>query len=88
MKIREGFVSNSSSSSFIINKCNITDAQLQKIREHSYWGEIYKIPYTNEEWEIKETENTISGYTTMDNFDMDYFLTIIGVFKHVINWSK
>ena len=34
MKIRNGFVSNSSSSSFIINKENLTPNQIERIKNH------------------------------------------------------
>ena len=34
MKIRQGFVSNSSSSSFVINKINLSEKQIEQIKNH------------------------------------------------------
>lgn len=47
MKIRCGFVSNSSSSSFIIKKQALTKDQIMKIKNHR---KITKLNSTNEEW--------------------------------------
>jgi len=35
----------------------------------------FRRSYSYDEWSISEDEETISGYTTMDNFDMMWFLT-------------
>ena len=95
MKIRNGFVSNSSSSSFCINKDNLTPLQILLIKNHckfviENWQGItdiiekYELPrlYKPEityAWNIEENEEEISGNTYMDNFDMDAFLNLIGV---------
>jgi len=72
MKIRSGFVSNSSSASFVINKADITKAQLYAIRGHQLCGLEYA---ESDAWNLKEDENTISGETIIDNFDMiDYLV--------------
>jgi len=88
MKIRAGFVSNSSSSSFMVPKASITGEQYEKILNHieegKYLGmdknEGYKISY-RDEWRFTETENILKGYTSMDNFDMQEFMQLIGVNK-------
>jgi len=159
MKIRNGFVSNSSSSSFIIKKSEITPAQLEMIKNHiqiakkinEAVGETRKggwsselgnrrlgayryFPKTAEEieqekkeqkqcnhpevvecencnptidpekevwddniivgsyyaedndaWEITETETEISGYCSMNNFDMEIYLKEIGIPDSVVN---
>jgi hypothetical protein len=116
MKIRNGFVSNSSSSSFVIGKEHLTEEQLLKIREHSAItgcanscsaavtacsAEFHRFLLTNSKqlaeasgwyqpsevaemfddpWQITETKDTIGGYTTMDNFDMNSYLQLfVGV---------
>lgn len=67
MKIRRGFVSNSSSSSFILEKKFMTQDQINSIM--SYEGGDY--------WSITENDETIHGFTCMDNgYMQDYFKTI------------
>lgn len=74
MKTRMGFVSNSSSSSFIINKKDLTAKQLLLIKEHH---EITDCP-----WKLEENRNYISGKTGMNNFRMPSYLESIGVKKY------
>ena len=87
MKIRNGFVSNSSSSSFIIKKEKLTKDQISAILNYE---EVYdKIPdiikhcndmiYGAEGWNIEEDDNEIRGYTYMDNFGMFDYLRMIGI---------
>jgi hypothetical protein len=76
MKIRSGFVSNSSSSSFVLNKNRLTPEQIVKIKDHKNCG----LPYADTDpWEIEEKEERIYLDTIMDNFDMEEFLRNIGV---------
>jgi len=80
MKIRKGFVSNSSSSSFIIPLHKITDEQKQMIYNHIEIGKKIdeelikqgKEPYYEyyEDWNIKEDDYSIWCYTFMDNFQL------------------
>ena len=72
MKIRVGFVSNSSSSSFSIRLKDINGKQLDQIIAHS----------------IDVDENEVRGSTMMDNFDMSEFLKRIGVPDEVIRWEN
>lgn len=90
MKNRIGFISNSSSSSFIIRKENLTELQLIAIRDHiSVATKMVKnglikeseLDYCDEcgAWDIKETDDKIIMYTDMDNFNMKGFLELINV---------
>jgi hypothetical protein len=86
MKIRLSFVSNSSSSSFIISKRNLSNSQIRDIFNHSSVAEQInlregKTVFDNTEcsWSVYDNEDEIKLFTDMDNFDMEEFLEYIGV---------
>ena len=87
MKVRKDFVTNSSSSSFIISKRCLDVDQIEAIRKHRELGEKLGLDYCNWAWDISEDEDYITGYTPMDNFDMDTFLRKIDVSDKNINWG-
>ena len=80
MKIRIGFVSNSSSSSFVIKLEDLTGKQVSLIRNHIFLAK-------DDPWTITETKETISGFTSMDNFDMRNYLSEIGIKDKDIDWG-
>ena len=89
MKFRDGFVSNSSSSSFIIGKSKLSQTQIEQIKDYYNVGLENNVggyfgPYSN--WEITETEDYIKGFTIIDNFSMRDFLAFIGVKTEDIEW--
>jgi len=87
MKIRDGFVSNSSSSSFTISLNDITAMQLRMIQNH---GELAKVVggYDDDPWYINVEGSVVKGNTFMDNFDMDHFLTnIVMIPTDVVKWD-
>ena len=84
MKISSGFVSNSSSSSFILDKKKLSGEQIDKIINHSEEGEKLNIMWADDAWGVHDREDTIILSTTMDNFDMHEFLTQIGALDSII----
>lgn len=80
MKIRKGFVSNSSSSSFILNRKNLTYEQeclISKLCDETNCG-----------WLLFNTYGSLIGYTYMDNFDIAKFFDKIGVKKTDVYWAS
>jgi len=81
MKNRDGFVSNSSSSSFVVNKHYVSGYQMDKIRDHAEVA-------GNDAWDIDDNGDTIKLSTYMDNFSMREYLWKIGVPKHALEESE
>ncbi len=104
MKLRSGFVSNSSSSSFVIKKANLwgnDEEQIRLIKEHiEISKQLAKIsPILSQagkdelsdydKWGIIETDETIQGHTIMDNFDMEWYLVnVVQVAFDDIEWER
>lgn len=89
MKFRRGFVSNSSSSSFVLMKKFLFNEQIEKIKNHM--EEYKKIDLDfgygineSDAWKVDEFSDVIILNTSMDNFNMDLFLDYIGIDKRAI----
>jgi len=88
MKIRSGFVSNSSSSSFMVSLRKLSLEQVCKILNHEVWGEKLGIEYAkSDSWDITIKKGVLCGNTWMNNFDMEEFLFKIGVTKGDVQWG-
>ena len=89
MKYRKGFVTNSSSSSFLIAKKYLTNKQIEAIEVHYLLGEKLGIPYSKSDaWSISQNEDFITGSTYLDNFDMLEFLEKIDVNLKKVVWGS
>lgn len=88
MKLRIGFVTNSSSSSFTIAKSDLTDEQIEKIKNYFEAAKKVGMNDFDDLWDIDETNFNINGFTCMDNGDMLKFLRLIGVDRDNIEWEE
>lgn len=90
MKIRTGFVGNSSSSSFLIPLDKLSGDQLDKIQNHASSEAFKNDDYcsSSDEWNIRIGENNVHGWTPMDNFDMWHYLTeVLRIPEEDIEWE-
>jgi hypothetical protein len=82
MKTRNGFVSNSSSSSFVVSGKDITFEQGKRLLDYYY------SPMNTDGWSITLEGNSIVGWTPMDNGAMSDFMVEIGITsKSPVQWD-
>lgn len=97
MKIRKGFVSNSSSSSFVVVRDALTDKQEDMIIEYQEWVKFFSNKddklkekfeyYDSDPWDIYIKDDYILGSTSMDNFSFYDYLDYIEIDKNFICWD-
>lgn len=85
MKVRSGFVSNSSSSSFIVSLKDITPAQYLAIVNNQYDDQGFC--NSSDAWDIDVSDTEIRGSTFMDNYSMREFFEKIGVDNDKVKWD-
>jgi hypothetical protein len=81
-KVRLGFVTNSSSSSFILSKKNLSHSQINKILNHTAYCRGKRLDFyckESDQWTIEETEESIEGHTIMNNFNMEEFFRYLKI---------
>jgi len=86
MKTRKGYVSNSSSSSFLIKLDNLSKKQIDRIVNYQD-SDYYKKHKCDPDWIISMDEDVIEGNAWMDNFDFGEYLDRIGVDENDIKWG-
>lgn len=86
MKIRNGFVSNSSASSFVIYKHNLTEAQECIVRHYLEFVQLFRkknlgLEYSDcaGDWTMEEEDGYFTFQTYMDNFYLDDFFEQFGI---------
>ena len=94
MKERAGFVSNSSSSSFIIRMDVLSEYQIDQLHNHiaisqELTGGMSLCGCQNDEdaWYISQEGMFLTGSTGMDNFNMSKFMELINVPENLIEWD-
>jgi len=103
MKTRIGFVSNSSSSSFIVFKDALTEEEKDMIIDYQKWVKYFiKLDFANNQeeelkerfdycksdpWSITVTDDYIFGQTSMDNFDMWEYFNYIKIDQNFADWD-
>jgi hypothetical protein len=86
MKTRKSFVTNSSSSSFIVDKKYLSPVQIGAIKDHKAFAARefgWSDEWINFSWDIddigSEEYGSISGSVSMNNFSMYDFMDKIGI---------
>lgn len=83
MKVKSDFVTNSSSSSFVIRLRDLHGAQLHAILENDQSDQAHGDPY----WLKEVRYGYLLGYTSMDNYDYEEFFKKIGVNSENVHWG-
>lgn len=88
MKIRTGFVSNSSSASFVLQKSKMTELQVWQVMGYKHTAERLNVPM-GDQWDIQDDGEFLRGSTSMDNDDMDALFKAINLnFAAIVSWES
>ncbi len=87
MKTRHGFVSNSSSSSFVVSRHHLTARQIRLLEDHAENAEDAGMCCNDDDrWSITVRNLVVEGSTIMDNFDMCEYMSRIGIDTKLVKW--
>ena len=84
MKVRNGFVSNSSSASFILQVSKMSDLQIYAMFHMDEIKRLLGIVDDSDSWIITDNGEFIRGSTIMDNGEIDTFFKVIGLPSNAI----
>jgi len=92
MRFKTDFTTNSSSASFVVPRSCISEKQLQMIINHIELAAVmvdkFKDGVYLDPWQIDVSKHSVKGHTSMDNFDMEWFLiNIVKVDKECIHFG-
>jgi hypothetical protein len=89
VRIRQDFVTNSSSSSFIVLKKDLTDKQIEQMRNLNEEAKRLNLDLFEEsyDWSITETDKLFKGWTFLNNFMIEDFFEAIGVDMDKVNMN-
>ena len=87
MKDRVGFVSNSSSASFVLQKDKMSQLQIWQVMD--YEGTAKRLSVNmNDGWTVTEDSDLICGSTSMDNGDMSTLLKAMNLnYSAIVSWD-
>lgn len=80
MKIRHGFISNSSATSFVIRIADVSDKQEYFLMHH-------QLTEGDTKWYVRKNYGFLFGHTTAHSYDMVTYLKKIGVPEEHIIWA-
>ena len=81
MKYRQGFVSNSSSASFVVPKSKLSESEISALLAYNLMVE------NTDGWTIYENDEYVRGSTVMDNDALDDYLESIDFDFRKMEWS-